>query len=128
MIELNAACTALLRTILYNTAAKATAATVPTAYSAVVMPASMAPRTAFARWAIRFKRLMPPAKRLVDRPTAAASDLWTTHGPVDDRFDRKGTGPAARRNAKGITLPGGHIQVSYDGAMIRAAAIGRVNA
>ena len=45
MIELSADDTAGLRTTRYNTTAKATAATVPTAYSAVDMPASALRRT-----------------------------------------------------------------------------------
>src|SRR5882757_9009674 len=59
MIELSSDETASLCTILNRTTAKATAATVPTAYSAVVMPRSLAcSRTVLTRWVIRFRSFM----------------------------------------------------------------------
>src|SRR5579875_63528 len=86
-IELSALDTAGLRTILYSTTAKATAATVPTAYSAVDMPAS---RTARRRWRERARRAALRRRNLMRRDSrrrpgrgAARPGLWTAPAGVD---------------------------------------------
>lgn len=72
-------CTAGDCTTLNNTAAKATAATVPTAYSAVLIPSSLSLiLLPFTRWAIRLKEFMP-----ISQPSLAS--VWVVRSaPVDD--------------------------------------------
>jgi len=85
--------TAALRTILNKTTANATAATVPTAYSAVVMPAS--PTSRVRRLVsnsqpettnvILRRKDMGKGSLVSARNTGPNTDLWTADAPVDER-------------------------------------------
>ena len=89
----NAVCTCSLCTILNSTVAKATAATVPTAYSAVLMPASRERLTSRSRRAIRFRRVMPRVNCPRARQNQVPGNLWTTPSPVENRLCTMSDGP-----------------------------------
>jgi hypothetical protein len=82
MIELNASCTALLWTTRYKTTAKATAAMVPTAYSAVVIPTS-----SLIRRLIRLKNVMSAAKRSPPLTTVGGERFVDYEPPCGWRID-----------------------------------------
>jgi hypothetical protein len=106
MIELNALDTAGLRTILYRTTANATAATVPTAYSAVDMPASRAARRRrtelVKRAAARRRKVMARGFRGLLQAGSYATQLWTALDHVDARCS------ARPFNGRSMTPTGSH--------------------
>jgi lactoylglutathione lyase len=83
MMSASSACTSPLVTTLYSTTANATAATVPTAYSAVLIPASTEARSVLIRRLILLKKFMSSANNKPHRVTADRSDLWMAEQLVD---------------------------------------------